>query len=92
MAHSLIFYMSPFKMRSNFFKNPTVEVRGGDAHTSAIDPEINPTHGDIELPSSGDVDLDATKTPSDSAQGGVKQVEAITLIWTKPSLITAYAW
>ena len=31
------------------------------------------------------------KVPNEDAQDGVKQVEAITLVWTKNSLILAYA-
>jgi hypothetical protein len=38
----------------------------------------------------GTVDSSSEKAPQDNAQEGVKRVEAITLTWTKNSLITVY--
>lgn len=38
----------------------------------------------------GDSASIASTTPSEEAQGGVKQAEAINLVWTKQALLLAY--
>jgi hypothetical protein len=34
----------------------------------------------------------STQSPKEDVQGGVKEVEAITLSWTRTDLIIAYVW
>ncbi|KAK0609267.1 Siderophore iron transporter mirB [Lasiodiplodia hormozganensis] len=50
----------------------------------------NASSDDIELAQQGTADLPLSEKPEETAQGGVKEIEAITLSWSKPHVVIAY--
>lgn len=84
-------------MRANIFKRPTsaTVTPAGEAESQGTDGSVNgkqPSSDDVELANRGVAELPESEKPSENAQGGVKQAEAITLTWTKQDLITTYVW
>ncbi|KAF9630677.1 putative siderophore iron transporter mirb protein [Lasiodiplodia theobromae] len=50
----------------------------------------NASSDDIELAQQRTADLPLSEKPEETAQGGVKEIEAITLSWSKPHVVIAY--
>lgn len=91
-------FVKPFptaRMRTNIFKrDATATVTEDDAIRSVEGtPQTSvPASEDVELAPNGAADEAANEKPDNTAQGGVRQIEAITLTWTRTHVIIAYAW
>lgn len=90
-------FVKPFptaRMRTNIFKrDATATVTEDDAVRSVEGtPQTSvPASEDVELAPNGAADEAANEKPDNTAQGGVRQIEAITLTWTRTHVIIAYA-
>ncbi|GME48121.1 MFS siderophore transporter [Neofusicoccum parvum] len=76
-------------MRANIFKRGATATVTEDG-TAAPEPRTG-SSSDIEMAPNGADAVPEAEKPTDNAQAGIKQVEAITLTWTRTHLITAYA-
>ena len=66
-------------------------------HTNALEESKEPTKQALTpTDDAGEIDavrkVEEATTPSMAAQQGVQSVEAVTLTWTKSSLILAFVW
>lgn len=92
----------PSALRSKFFSSSVDPQEGSSSSVSEVgttemhsqDPERYSFHnGDSKHQVQNDVTVDQAteETPNENAQAGVTQAEAITLSWTKSSMIATYA-
>lgn len=88
-------------MRANIFKRDATKrdttetvteqdpsVRSGEATSNTN----NASSDDIELAQQRTAELPPSEKPEETAQGGVKEIEAITLSWSKPHVVITYVW
>ena len=63
-------------------------------HPASAADEIKAQPSVVASAAGSDADYMPEKMPSsaDEAQEGVREVEAVTLTWTKASLVTAFIW
>jgi hypothetical protein len=67
-------------------------IRNMQADTG-IDIETKRDMGEIDMGNDETINkLEAATSPDQNAQNGVRNVEAITLAWTKKSLTSAFIW
>jgi hypothetical protein len=90
----------PSALRRKFFSSSVHPQEGSSSSASEVgnsemhlqDPERYGTHGDSKHHVQDEVtaDKDSEEVPNEDAQAGVTQAEAITLSWTKSSMIATY--
>ncbi|KAL0257650.1 hypothetical protein SLS55_006813 [Diplodia seriata] len=82
-------------MRANIFKRDaaeTVTEQDPSVNSSEATPNTkNAAADDIELAQQRTADLPPSEKPEETAQGGVKEIEAITLSWSKTHVLVAYS-
>ncbi|CAD0091800.1 unnamed protein product [Aureobasidium vineae] len=90
----------PSALRRKFFSSSIDPQEGSSSSASEIgttemhlhDPERYGSHGDSKhAQDEVTADQASEEVPNEDAQAGVTQAEAITLSWTKSSMIATYA-
>lgn len=88
--------MAVFSSLRNKLAHPTSAPTEGDAISGDTTPahqDYGTGHEDSKTPGETEVTEGSTSSdqlPSEDVQDGVRQVEALTLVWTKTSLGAAY--
>lgn len=80
------------KFRPGFRRTTTDDVAGSVAMSPMTENEKHPATSSAEGPptSNGDTEAPAAELPTEDAQRGVQNVEAITLTWSKKALVAIF--